>query len=171
MNENGELVIVKDAPKIKKVIFATRGQKVQKSYSMYVDTYTKHEAKMNKLKECVVTDVKSSANKYTFKTNFDDNRVVVTRLAYEEGFKLTRKDANGKKEKIEVFNGQGGFVSFVSGKGNCSYTLEFYTPYLALGSYLSAVGTFAFATSFVAYLYFEIKRKDRELLYPIDRLD
>ena len=78
-------------------------------------------------------------------------------------------DANGKKQDVKVFNGQGGFVSFISGTGNCSYTLEFYTPYLALGSYISAIGTFVFATTFAAYFYFELKRKEKEELFPISR--
>ena len=168
-DENGELTIVKDAPKIKKIILATRSHRVKKLYPVLIDTYTKHEQKIESLKQYVVTDVKSSANKYSFKTNFDKNRVVVTRLAYEEGFTLKMKDANGKKQNVEVFNGQGGFVSFISGKGACSYTLEFYTPYLALGSYLSAVGNFAFAHTLLACIYFEMKRKDEEELHLFRR--
>ena len=44
----------------------------------------------------------------------------------------TMKDENGKESDVKVFNGQGGFVSFISGKGACSYELEFYTPYLSI---------------------------------------
>ena len=162
LDENGQLTITKPAPRIKRVILATRGSKVQSSYSVYIDTYAKHKAKMDKLKEYQVSDVKSSANTYKFKTNFDKNRLVVTRLAYEDGFKLKMKTPDGKKQDVKVFNGQGGFVSFVSGVGDCSYTLEFYTPYLALGSYISAVGSFFYLTSFVAYFYFELRREEKE---------
>ena len=118
---------------------------------------------MNKLKEYVVSDVKTSANKYSFKTNFDKNRVVVTRLAYEKGFKLKMIDEQGVKHDLKVFNGQGGFVSFISGKGNCSYTLEFYTPYLAIGSLVSSISVFVFVSSIVGYLYLDLRRKEKEI--------
>ena len=162
LNSEGQLVIKAPAPKIKKIILATRGQKVQSSYSVYIDSYTKHKAKMDKLKEYVVTDVKSSANTYKFKTNFDHNRVVVTRLAYEQGFKLTMKGPDGKKQDVRVFNGQGGFVSFVSGTGDCSYTLEFVTPFISIASFVSAVSTFFFLSSFVGAFYLELRRHEKE---------
>ena len=165
LNENGELVISKPAPKIKKIILATRGGKVQSSYSVYIDTYTKHKAKMDKLKQYVVTDVKSSANTYKFKTNFDKNRVVVTRLAYEDGFKLKMTGPDGKKQNLKVFNGQGGFVSFISGAGECSYKLEFVTPYLQLASYVSAATTFFYLTSFVGCFYLELRKQERDNLF------
>ena len=135
-------------------------------YNIYIDTFTKHQTKMNNLKQYVVEDVKSSANKYTFKTNFDMNRLVVTRLAYEKGFTLKMVDENGKKQKVNVFNGQGGFVSFVSGKGACSYTLEFYTPNLKVGSLVSSISTFIFASSIVGYLFIDMKKKEKEMFDP-----
>ena len=138
-------------------------------YDVWIDSYTKHEQKMNKLKEYVVTDVKSSANKYSFKTNFDKNRVVVTRLAYEKGFKLKMIDANGKKQDLKVFNGQGGFVSFISGTGECSYSLEFYTPNLAIGSIVSALSAFVFTSSIVGYLYLDMRKKEKETLHLFSR--
>ena len=159
LNEQGELVIKKPAPKIKRIILATRGSKIQSSYSVYIDTYTKHKAKIDKLKEYVVTDVTSSANTYKFKTNFEKNRVVVTRLAYEDGFKLKMTGPDGKKQNLKVFIGQGGFVSFISGVGECSYKLEFMTPYLQIASYISAASTFLFLNAFVGCLYYTIRKQ------------
>ena len=37
LDENGNIVIVKDAPKIKKIIVAQRNTKMQRSYSLYID--------------------------------------------------------------------------------------------------------------------------------------
>ena len=167
LDDEGNIVIVKDAPKIKKVILVARNKEFYPySYDVWIDTFTKHENKMNKLKQYVVTDVKSSANTYKFKTNFETNRVVVTRLAYEKGFKLKMVDENGNKQNLKVFNGQGGFVSFISGKGNCSYTLEFYTPNLAIGSLISSLSAFMFTSSIVGYLYLDMRKKEKEMLYP-----
>ena len=166
LDDEGNIVITKDAPKIKKIIIVARHKEFYPfMYDVWIDSYTKHEQKMNKLKEYVVTDVKSSANKYSFKTNFDKNRVVVTRLAYEKGFKLKMIDANGKKQDLKVFNGQGGFVSFISGTGECSYSLEFYTPNLAIGSIVSALSAFVFTSSIVGYLYLDMRKKEKETLY------
>ena len=153
------------APKIKKIIFAYRGSKVPTMYTPYIDTYTKHQAKMDKLKEYVVENVKSSANTYKFDTNFDKNRLVVTRLAYEDGFSLKMKTSDGKTEKVKVFNAQGGFVSFVSGTGACHYTLTYYTPYLQLGALISAFSVFTYVGTLYAYVYLDMRKRNREELF------
>lgn len=163
LDENGELVITKDAPKIKKIIFVQRSEKADSSHQILIDTYTKHELKMNTLKEYMVSDVHTTANTYKFKTNFDKERIVVTRLAYEKGFSLIMKDENGTKHNINVFNAQGGFVSFISGTGNCSYELTFETPYLKISSLFSSLGVLAYFSSLVSYLYFDFRRKEKDI--------
>lgn len=169
INENGEIIKIKDAPKISKIIYAYRSFKINTYPTIYVGNADDYQLKIDKLKEYPVTDIRSSANKYTFKTNFEKNRVVVTRLAYEDGFKLKMIDANGNKHNVEVFNGQGGFVSFVSGTGNCSYVLEFETPYLAVASYISSIGVFTYVASLFAYLYIDLRKKEKEAFSSINR--
>ena len=161
IGEDGQLSIVENAPKIKKIIIVSRSNFMNEYFQVYVDTATKHNAKMNKLKEYLVTDVKSSTNSWSFKTNFDKERVVVTRLAYEDGFTLKMTDELGNKKNVKVFNGQGGFVSFISGKGQCTYELEFYTPYLKLGSYISSISTFMFFSTMLSYMYIEMRREEK----------
>ncbi len=165
VDESGNLTIEKVAPKIKKIIIVSRGLKMQSTFSVYIDTALKHNVKMTKAKEYVLTDVQSSGQVFKFKTNFDKERVVVTRLAYEDGFRIKMVDQNGQKHDVNVFNGQGGFASFISGTGNCSYTMDFYTPYLSISSYFSMIGTFVYLSSFAAYLYYEMRRQDKETLY------
>lgn len=169
VNEDGSLSIKKEAPKIKKIIIASRSSKIRSSFPVYIDTFTKWNTKMSSLKKYVLTDIKSSANKYQFKSNFDMNRVVVTRLAYEDGFKLKAVDEFGNKKDIQVFNGQGGFVSFIAEKGNWSYTLTFNTPYLQLSSYFSMIGVFAFMSSIVAYWYIELEKEKKSIFYCYKR--
>ena len=139
------------------------------SFSMYVEKATQYTENYQRLKQYVVTDVKSSANTYKFKTNFDQERVVVTRLAYEDGFTLKMKDENGKKSDVKVFNGQGGFVSFISGKGACSYELEFYTPYLSIASYISMAGLTIYLSSMIGYLYLDSKKRRRDTFFLLQR--
>ena len=164
IDNNGELTIVENAPKIKKIIIVSRNSLMSNSFQVNVDTATKHNAKMDKLKQYVVTDVKSGTNKWSFKTNFDKERVVVTRLAYEEGFSLKMTDAFGNRKDVKVFNGQGGFVSFISGTGECTYELEFYTPYLKIGSLISSLSTFVFFSTMIAYMYVDLRRENKQLL-------
>ena len=110
-----------------------------------------------------MTDVISNkANTYKFKTDFDKERIIVTRLAYEDGFKLTYKDANGQKHTRQVFNGQGGFASFISGTDECTYTLTFSTPYLEIASLISGMGVIVYFSSLCAYLYLDLRKLKRE---------
>ena len=160
-NEDG--TIKEAAPRIKKIIVAFRGAKPSPMINViYTDKYTNFMNQYQVFKDNAVTDVKSTANTYKFKSNFEKQRVVVTRLAYEEGFKLVMTDSTGKKQNVNVFNGQGGFVSFISGKGECSYELSFYTPYLSSASLISALGIFTYVGSLAAYLYIDLRKKEKD---------
>lgn len=161
VNEDGSLTIVKDAPNISKIILAFRSSGINNYPTVGVMSATEYQAKIDALKAYPVIDVVVKTNKWKFKTNFEKNRVVVTRLAYEDGFKLKMVDSTGKKTNVNVFNGQGGFVSFVSGTGNCSYELSFETPYLKVASIVSIVGFITFTGSLVAYIYVDTRRRKR----------
>ena len=163
VDSNGNIVITKEAPRIKKIIFVNRKTEVNTSHYVSIDTYTNYQAKINKLKGYCVTDVLNKANKHTFKTNFDKERIVVTRLAYEDGFKLVMKDQNGNKKDINVFNGQGGFVSFISGTGNCSYELTFETPYLNIASLISSLGVVAYFSAIVSCAFIDMRKREKEI--------
>lgn len=166
---DGELVVVKGAPKIKKIVIVARNTFIPNNISLLIDTYTKHQNKLTDLKSNLVTDVVYKTNSFSFKTNYEKERLVVTRLAYEKGFSLKMIDGSGKKTNVRVFNAQGGFVSFVSGTGNCSYLLEYETPNIELSSLLSAIGVFVYLNSIVGYIYFDLKKKEKELFNPLKR--
>ena len=162
-DSNGNLVITKPAPKISKIILVNKGTKYNATHNIAIDTFEHYKAKNDALKAYPVTDIKPSTNKFTFKTDFNQERIIVTRLAFEKGFKLTATDENGIKKDINVFNGQGGFVSFVSGKGKCSYELTFETPNLNIGSLISSIGAFAYMSTIVAYIFLDLKQKEKEI--------
>ncbi len=167
LNTDGSISIVKDAPKIKKIIFVSRGDKVDLNRSISIDTYTNYMVKISSLKENQLNDIKTTNNKYTFSTNFDKERIVVTRLAYEEGFKLFMKDDHGIKKDINVFNAQGGFVSFISGTGKCTYTLSYYTPNLKNGSLISSISILVYLSMVVSYVYLDLRKKEHLILQSI----
>ena len=160
---NSDGSIKEAAPRIQKIIVAFRGSKPSTMINViYTDKYTNFASKYQMFKDYAVTDVKSTANTYKFKTNFEKQRVIVTRLAYEDGFSVVMTDSIGKKQNLDIFMGQGGFVSFFSGKGECSYELSFYTPYLSTASLLSALGIFTYVGSLAAYLYIDLRKKEKD---------
>ena len=163
VDSNGELTIIGDAPKIKKIIIVDRGNMVNTTHHISIDSFTSQKAKNDLLKQYVVTDVKNYTNKYTFKTNFNKERIVVTRLAYEDGFTLKMVDSNGAKKDINVFNAQGGFVSFISGTGDCSYELTFMTPNLKKASLISSFGVFGYFATIVSYIFIDMRKKEQEI--------
>ena len=75
----------------------------------------------------------------TFTTNNEDNRFVVTQLAYTKGWKLKAK-VNGEEKDLKIYNSQGGFVGFVAPKGTVTYELSYRTEGLVLWSLVSVVG-------------------------------
>ncbi len=151
------------APKVKKIVFVSRSNKVDVGSTFYWDTYDNYLNRIQPFIDNPITDVHYKTNHFDFKTNFTEERITVTRLAYEDGFKVKMVDSEGQKQDLTCFSTQGGFLSFVSGKGNCYYELDFYPPGLALGSYLSAIGSFLMFSTAVGYAYISMRINKKEL--------
>lgn len=141
------------APHIKRIVVVSRNTKIESSFSLFYDSYTNYRAHTQKFRDNPITDVKWNTSTWEFKTNFLENRIITTRLAYEDGFTVTAIDKDGHKKDIPNFSTQGGFLSFVSEIGECTYVVDFYPPGLSFGRTLSAIGSFALISSLVAYLY------------------
>ena len=111
-----------------------------------------------------VENVKYSADKFTFTSNFESNRFVLSRVAYDQGWNISAKDnATGKTQQIKVYKGNGGFVSFVAPKGNYSYTMIYETPYLGIAYLVSALATTSFFVSMVGYHIYQNKKRQHYL--------
>ena len=87
--------------------------------------------------------------------------ISVLSIPYDIGWSLTRINEDGTKNDVKIYKGQGGFVSFVNEKGNCTYKLTYHTPYLSLG----LVG-FIFGSMIFAGLYYslEVFKEDKKYL-------
>ena len=127
--------------------------------AMFTENKANYEARRDALNADPIENVTFKQDKFTFTTNYAEDRFVVSRVAYDRGWSIKAKDENGKTTNIKVYKGNGGFVSFVAPKGNYSYTMTYMTPYLK-GSYIvSAFSTIGFFTSMFAYhLYIEKKK-------------
>lgn len=124
----------------------------------YYDSYHNN---MEKLKETQFTNVVRKNNLYQFDSSLSENMISVLSIPYDIGWSLTRINEDGTKNDVKIYKGQGGFVSFVNEKGNCTYKLTYHTPYLSLG----LVG-FIFGSMIFAGLYYslEVFKEDKKYL-------
>ena len=110
-----------------------------------------------------VTDVIYRDNHFDFKTNFEKQRFIVTQIAYDDGWTIKAKLPNGKVKKLERYSVDGGFVGFLSEKGDVTYQMDYYTPYLRTGIYLSVTGSIIFVSTLLGYLYLDMKNRKKEI--------
>ena len=127
---------------------------------IFTEEPTVYEARRNALYENKVDDVTYQKDKFTFSTNYTSNKFVVSRVAYDIGWKITAKDENGVKQNIKVYKGNGGFVSFVAPTGKMIYTMTYQTPYLTISYIVSALATTSFFVSMVGYHIYVDKKKN-----------
>ena len=85
--------------------------------------------------------------------NYEKKRIIVTQLAYEDGWSCVATHADGSKKDLKVISAQGGFVAFVSEAGDVSYSLDYYPPYLQTGCIVSCIGLFVFFSTMISYYY------------------
>ena len=117
------------------------------------------------MNEYPVSNVTYSKDKFTFATkNYPTSRFVVSRVAFDKGWKITAKNTEtGKVSNVKVYKGNGGFVSFVAPQGNYTYTMTYTTPYLTISYLASALSITGFFASMVAYHIFVEKKKQHHI--------
>ena len=127
----------------------------------YKEDRVDYEARRTAMSAYQVENVKYSKDRFTFTSNFETNRFVLSRVAYDKGWSVVAKDnTTGKTQQIKVYKGNGGMVSFIAPKGNYSYTMTYETPYLGVSSLISALSITTFFMSIVGYqIYLDRKRQ------------
>lgn len=123
--------------------------------------YSSYKQNMDKLKQTQFTNIVRKNNLYQFDSSCAKDMISVLSIPYDTGWSLTRINQDKTKEEVKIYKGQGGFVSFVNEKGNCTYKLTYQTPYLSLG----LVG-FVFGAIIFAGLYYslEVFKEDKKYL-------
>lgn len=125
----------------------------------YEDTYNKQIAK---LKENPLLNVTKDVNTFEFDTNFNQDKMVVLQIPYDQGWSL--KDEN---EDIKIYKGQGGFVAFYGKQGNHHYVLKYETPYLKEGFKMMAIGVFLVSAMYIGQNYFYFNKKRYERMFSL----
>ena len=130
----------------------------------YRENRSDYEVRKTKMNAAQLENVKYTKDKFTFTSNFTNNRFVLSRVAFDKGWSITAKNNDtGKTQPIKVYKGNGGFVSFVAPKGNYSYTMTYETPYLAISYLVSALSATSFFVSLVGYQIYQNKKRQHYL--------
>lgn len=106
-----------------------------------------------------LNNVNYHVNTFTFDTNYENQRFVITQLAYTGGWKVYATDKDNVTTELKVYKAQGGFAGFVAPSGEMSYKLCYSSPRFNVGliiTLISAVG----AVSLSAVGIWVKKKKD-----------
>lgn len=144
---------------VKKIIIVPAGTGiVYPNTEVYVESWSDIQNKLANLKQYPLTDIISDTNYFSFKTNFSEERFVITQVAYGSGWQVYAKNSS-QNEKLQTFNAQGGFVGFVSKKGETTYEMKYFTPYLSTGLIVTFSGLALFGGSVALWAFVDLKKK------------
>lgn len=138
---------------------------------LYSESYTDFLARLQVFKDYPLTDYTYTANTISFKTDYDEERFIVLNTPYDQGWKVKVRDGSYQKLNRKIYKAQGGFIGFVSGTGPSEYYLEYQTPYLDLGLYISFASSIFFGGSYLLYIYLLDEKKYRKYRQKGLRLD
>ncbi|MBO4540397.1 MAG: YfhO family protein [Bacilli bacterium] len=114
----------------------------------------------DKTDDYLLHDVKTINNdSFTFKTYYSEEQLVVTQIAYDEGWKVK---AEGRE--LQTYRVNGGFVGFIAPAGETSYSFYFETPQLKDALAIAIVGAFLYL-GYLGYDFIRIElayRKAKE---------
>ena len=132
--------------------------------NMYQEDISVFHNRWSKLEAEPITEVTYTEDKFTFKTNYSNDKFVVSRVAYDAGWKIKMTNNDTKQTTdLKVYKGNGGFVSFIAPKGNYSYVMEYETPYLKLSYLVSTVSFMTFFVSMLGYHIYQEKKRPHHL--------
>ena len=136
----------------------------QKNYVEYMDLYYEPFenciARYQKAIDNGLKDVTYEINKFTFRTDYETPRFVITQLTYTGGWKVYAIDESNHKTQLKVYNAQGGFNGFIAPKGNIRYVMEYETPNFKWGVLMSVFSFIGAAATVLIPVV--IKRKKKE---------
>ena len=123
----------------------------------------------NSVRQNALQEVKTETNRFTFKTAYKEDRIVVTQLGYDKGWAATATMPNGTKKACQSIRLNGGLVGFVAPSaldegGNpldVYYVLEYKTPFSNYSLALFVAGVVAYFGIATATFVTERKRKKK----------
>lgn len=146
------------------------GNDYQAAPLIYGCTRSVIEAQIDKLasQDYALSDVVFSKRAITFNSNYSSEKMVVTTLGYDAGWKVAVKEADGKLTYLKTYNLDGGFVGFIAPSGETAYVMSYETPYLKAGVALAMIGFVIYASYTVGYFLVEVKHLKKEMALSLE---
>lgn len=153
---------------IKKIILVPYGTSFSKGTmsggfysgpSIYETTNVKIQNRIDSLKSYPLENVTYDVNEYSFETSFVNNRFICLQIPYSDGWSVRAVSSSGEITYPKIYSTQGGFIGFVSEKGNTSYTCYFKTTHIDEAAIISLTGFLLFGGYLAAAAVIEMKRK------------
>lgn len=150
---------------VKKLVVAPIGdQNNQASYYMYAYETSTINTLLEKTKEYPLENVEVGTNRITFSTNYDQEKFVITTIPYDKGWTVRSIKADASGRGLEVFKTHGGFVGFMSEKGETDYVMQYVPEYFALGGLTTLTG---FYIGIIGLAISTKKKKKKEVLASV----
>ena len=125
---------------VKRIIVCVDGDRyVTSNVALYYEPFEDCIARYEKAIEYGLKNVTYNVNTFTFDTNYETPRYVITQLAHTGGWRVYATTDDGVTKELKIYNSQGGFVGFVAPQGNVHYKLFYQTPKFKTGLILSIV--------------------------------
>jgi hypothetical protein len=118
--------------------------------------------------EYALSDVSYSKRGISFQSNYSSEKMVVTCLGYDAGWKVATKDDTGKLTYLKTYNLDGGFVGFIAPSGETDYVMVYETPYLKVGVALAMTAFVIYITYTAGYTISETKRLKKEMALALE---
>lgn len=143
----------KDAKKSITVTFDKPGIYDLADIELFEQPVDKESEQIADLKADTMQNVKISADKITGTINLKKSKILCLSIPYSQGWSAT---VDGKE--AELLHSDTAFSALALDKGEHKIALEYHTPYLKIGAYVSAVGVLVFA----AVIIITEKRRKKE---------
>ena len=106
---------------------------------------------LDNLRAYPLENVTHTNNTYSFETNYENRRLIILQLGYSKGWTVEATLENGTTKKLDVMNGNGGWVTFMGEPGAVKYTAKFKTPYFNGGVALAGISILSMAAFGIYY--------------------
>ncbi len=147
--------------KVKRIIVCVDGDAyvaTDSSIKMFYEPFENCIARYQRAIDNGLKDVTYNVNEFTFNTNYEKPRFIITQLAYTGGWKVYAT-ANGKTEQLKIYNAQGGFAGFVAPSGVVTYKMTYQTQYMDKGILITGLSLLGGGLLTASHFYFNNKRK------------
>ncbi len=162
---NRGFYVDREVQRIKIIVYADSKGSGMEYPTIRVERYSEFQKRIENLKgendANLFQNIKVTTNNIAFDTDYEQAKMIVLSVPYDDGWQGKYIDQDGKEEAIRIFKAQGGFLAFASKEGMTHYSLRYVTPNLKEAIAMCVSGIVIFAASWGAVYIVERQRKRR----------